>query len=149
MLKTLTFLMTISLALFCLSSCSDSKPSESSETPEESLIRQCKEHVSKPLVAEEVENFAILTNSKGKTYIHLDGIGGYCDSSIKIRTSLAEDTLKLEEYWPEDGLNYNSKCSCISSLDLTIESVGDGVKYLLYSYVDAGGAQDIFSVLYK
>jgi len=144
MLKTLTLLMTILLALFCLSSCSDSEPSEPFE-----LIMQCQRSLSKPLVAEEVEEFAVLINSDGKTHIHLDEIGGYCASNVKIKSGCTADTLKLEEYWPKEGRD-NSSCSCILSLDLTIESVGDDIKYLVYTHTkDSGLGSKIFPVLYK
>jgi len=143
MLKVSVFLLTISFALLCLSGCGDSEPSENS------LIMQCQEHLSKSLVAEEVEEVAVLTNSKGQTHIHLDGIVGYCASNIKIKTSCTADTLNLKEYWPSEG-RANASCSCILSLDLTIESVGDDIKYLVYTYTkESGLSSKIFPVRYE
>jgi hypothetical protein len=137
--------------LFVLLACGTKEQSE----PHLNSNFKCISHIGmeKPLVAEEaeeVENVAALTNSKGKTHIHLDSIGGYCSSNIQIRTSCAADTLKLEEYWPEDGGRINSKCSCILSLDLTIDSIGDNFKYLVYHHEESTGLyQKIFPVIYK
>jgi len=146
MLKTLMLSITILSALLCLGGCGNSEPSEYSEN---SLIMQCQEHLSKPLVAEEIEEVAVLTNSKGQTHIHLDGIVGYCASNIKIRTSCTADTLNLKEYWPSEG-RANASCSCILSLDLTIESIGDDIKYLVYTYTkESGLSSKIFPVRYE
>jgi hypothetical protein len=106
--------------------------------------------MEKPLVAEEaegVENVAVLTNSNNKTHIHLDSIGGFCKSNIKIKSNYTVDTLKLEEYWDENEGRLVTGCSCILSLDLTLESKYDDVKYLVYTY-DHGSSQ-IFPVIYK
>jgi hypothetical protein len=95
----------------------------------------------------EIERLAILTNSNNKTHIHLDSIGGFCASNIKIKSNYTVDTLKLEEYWDENEGRINTACSCILSLDLTLESKYDDVKYLAYTY-DHGGSQ-IFQVRYE
>jgi len=152
MLKSLTFSITVvAFALLCLSNCSDSgdlKP-EASGSLDPLSIFKCQEHLSKSLVAEEIEQLAVLTNSKGKTHVHLDKIGGYCSSNIKIKTECVADTLKLEEYWPEEG-SFRSKCGCTLSLDLFIDSVGDDIKYLLYTHAeDTGVGPSIFPVRYK
>ncbi len=85
----------------------------------------------------EVEKFAVITNSNGKTHVHLNSIGLYCSSNVRIKASQAIDTLKLEEYWPDEG-SLVTACSCNSSWDLTLnlpyESTGKSIKYVVYTY---------------
>jgi len=147
MLKIFTFSIILSSALLCLSSCSSSEPSKPS--PETNLSVKCLGH-AKPLVGTQIfesEEFAILTNSNGKTHIHLAEIGLNCaatDSRFKINHTVDVDTLKLVgEY------SALANCGCTSSLDLTIESVGDGIKCLVYDDDYDSGVTRIFPVKYE
>ncbi|MCL1955793.1 MAG: hypothetical protein FWF63_00590 [Fibromonadales bacterium] len=114
--------------------------------PDLSSISKCLQTQSK-FAEKPLAEFAVLTDSYGKTHIHLDEIELFCSSSLKIRTSYTVDTLKLEEFWDERENNFNSKCSCNSSLDLTLNYMYYDVKYLVYNYVDGGTR--IFPVTYK
>ncbi|MDR2583110.1 MAG: hypothetical protein LBC75_06490 [Fibromonadaceae bacterium] len=146
MLKILTLSIIISFALLFLSNCS-------SDDPYISDISQCLEKASKFTALEdeqpvESEKFAVLTISGGKTHVHLDEIGLYCDSNLKLKTSYARDTLKLKEYWEDEGNMSMTSCSCVSSLDLTLESKYNNVKYLVYAHA-LGGRNQIFPVRYE
>jgi hypothetical protein len=129
------FSMMISFALLCLSNCSNSEPSKPSDS---NLSIECLKKAKKPLVEVEVfesEKLAILTNSNSKTHIHLDEITLNCaatDPRFKINHIVDMDTLKLDGVYYNGGL---AKCNCLSSLDLTIESIaiGDNIKYLSYT----------------
>ncbi|MDR2594095.1 MAG: hypothetical protein LBC87_04920, partial [Fibromonadaceae bacterium] len=113
---------------------------------------KCQEHTGakKSLVgAAEVyeEEFAVLTNSNGKTHIYLAEIGLNCAAQdpkiFSINHAVDFDTLKLVGKY--DVL---ANCGCTSSLDLTIESVGNDIKYLAYSNYGEDFTQ-IFPVRYK
>jgi hypothetical protein len=157
MLKIFVFSTAISFALLCLSNCSEKSSSDSNSLYVKCLRPEGKfvvlansndnDNTEEPLV--EAERFALLTNSGGKTHVHLDEISLNCaataPSEFEISHAVDGDSLKLNESYPR-GL---AKCNCNSSLDLTIESVGDSIKYLVYIYENAGEYQSIFPVIYK
>jgi len=152
MLKTLAFSITISFALLFLSNCSNSEPSKDSSN-QNGLYIKCQRTIgAKKTLAEaeifESEEFAVLTNSNGKTHIHLDEIGLNCLAAdpkfFRITLAVDADTLKLNEEFYMDA---RASCSCKSSLDLDIESIGNSIKYLVYNYED--GYSVIFPVKYE
>ena len=91
------------------------------------------------------EKIAILTNSEGKTHVHLTSVGRYCASNAKIKTDKIADTLMLKEYFPKDY--FVSACSCNSTMDLTLESIDNNIEYVIYEF-NSGGRQ-FFPVRYE
>jgi hypothetical protein len=81
-------------------------------------------------VAED-EKIAVLTNQRSVTNVHLPLVHRCCESNVKIKANKTNDTLKLKEYFP-DGDYYASKCSCSSTLDITLETKEDNIKYVVY-----------------
>jgi len=131
----------ISIALLCLSNCGDSEPFKNSND----LIVEikCLNHTEniitrKPLVGVEtfeIEKFAVLTDSNGKTHIHLDKVGLDCAATnpdfFRINYAVDGDTLKLNGVYK---YNIRAGCGgCTSPLDFTIESMDDGIKYVVYN----------------
>ncbi|MDR2583196.1 MAG: hypothetical protein LBC75_06925 [Fibromonadaceae bacterium] len=114
--------------------------------PDLSSISKCLRTQSKS-AEEPLAEFAVLTDSDDKTHVHLNEIELFCSSSLKVGIKYTVDTLKLEEFWDENENNFNSKCSCNSSLDLTLNYRYDNIKYLVYNYVDGGTR--IFPVRYE
>ncbi len=147
MLKSFAFLAAISFALLCLSNCGNSEPSKESNNLEAKCLEHIGHIINKKTFVE--EEFAVLTtDSNGKTHVHLNEIVLNCAASqpgFEISHVVDNDTLKLNESYTR-GL---AKCSCNSSLDLTIESIGDGIKYLVYTYEYTEGNQSIFPVKYE
>jgi len=83
------------------------------------------------LSCDEAEKIAILTNSNGKTLVHLTSVYRYCASNAKIKKYKIADTLKLEEYFPKDNYDVSS-CICCSTMDLTLESIDNEIQYVIY-----------------
>jgi hypothetical protein len=68
----------------------------------------------------------------GKTQIYLPSVSRPCYTSLEIKAEKSNDTLKLEYYLPKGKDYVMSGCSCESNLDLTIESVENDIKYIIF-----------------
>jgi len=73
-----------------------------------------------------------ITISDGKTQIYLPSVSKPCSTSLEIKAAKSSDTLKLEYYLPEGKDYLMSKCMCESDLDLTIESIENDIKYIIF-----------------
>jgi hypothetical protein len=150
-----TFSITLSFALLCLSNCGDSEPSKELNGLEIKCLNRTEDIMTKKsLIGSEIyemTEFAVLTHSKDKTHIHLDKITLDCAATnpdiFRINYAVDVDTLKLYGVYK---YNVEGRCgACTSSFDLTIESIVDDIKYLVYSERDGRGSIRIFPVKYQ
>jgi hypothetical protein len=68
----------------------------------------------------------------GKTQIHLPSVSRFCETSLEIKAAKSNDTLILEYYLPKGKDYVASRCNCVSDLDLTIKSVENDIKYIIF-----------------